>query len=332
MVLDTSVAVIQYPSLVQWLADRLGGAIAAHYESANLPAQSPHSASTTLEPRATVPSDLMPVPLFTPSAQQFGTFSSPVLLQLSKGAGTPTAQILGEKVLQHFEDQIADQTQTNELSPQLWVHPKGWLYAYFDADNLAKWLQTLMMAQPILVLEEPIRGGVDLRSPISADPVIFGLQHAHARCCSLLRLAQQERVLPPHDLEHFFTDGGLALWQTDSGELRLQTQAEQGLLLALMQFPQSLSPQKMMYGCCNAAVAGAETRLSWILPQKHLSKQAMVWSQLFADFHRDCRLFGDVQRNTPQLAEARFGLVYIVKKVLAFLLEEILQETAPITL
>jgi DALR anticodon binding domain len=328
MALDTSVAVIQYPSLVQWLADRLGGAIAAHHESANFPTQIQHPASATLEPRATVPSDLMPLPLFTPSAQQFGTFSCTVLLQLSKGAGTATVQTLGEELLQHF----VDQTLTNELKPKLWVHPKGWLYAYFDAENLAKWLQSLMMAKPILVLGEPRRGRVDLRSPISPDPLIFGLQHAHARCCSLLRLAQQESVLPPNDLEHFFMDSRLALWQTDSGELRLQTKAERGLLLALMQFPQSLSPQKMMYGCCNATVPGAETRVSWILPQTHLSKQAMVWSQLFADFHRDCRLFGDVQKNTPQLAEARFALIYVVKKVLAFLLEEILQGTAPITL
>jgi hypothetical protein len=39
-----------------------------------------------------------------------------------------------------------------------------------------------------------------------------------------------------------------------------------------------------------------------------------------------------VQKNTPQVALARFALVYIVKKVLAFLLEEIFQITAPLAL
>jgi hypothetical protein len=162
--------------------------------------------------------------------------------------------------------------------------------------------------------------------------VLFGLQHAHARCCSLLNLGAQEKFLPLNDLEHYFRGCGTSLWQTDSGELRLQTKAEQALLLVLLQFPQSLSPQKVVYGCCSPTVSGLETRVIWPLPSAHLRKQAIAWTQLFSDFHRDCRLFGTLQQNTPQVALARFALIYIVKNVLRFLLEEILQVTAPLAL
>jgi hypothetical protein len=309
MPLDKNIAVIQYPSLTQWLADRLAVAISA------------------LEPMTNMPLDFMPLPLFT-SSIYFGTFSSPLLLKLSRGEGV-SAQILGTQILQTF----VHQSKPEEFNPKLWIHPKGWLYAGFNAKNFAKFLQNLITAEPMLLALAQTKEASKIRpSIISSDPALFGLQYAHARCCSLLRLGHQEKFLPPQDLEHYFTDCGTSLWQTDSGELRLQTKAEQALLLALLQFPQSLSPQKVAYGCCAPTVHGAETRVMWPLPQAHLRKQAMVWGQLFTNFYSDCRLFGDIQTHQPQLASARFALVLIVKKVLAFFLEDILQMTAPLTL
>lgn len=317
MAIDTSVAVIQYPSLVQWLADRLGGAIALH------------QASNSLRLMASVPLGFMSLPLFIPSGHSLGTFSSPLLLKLSRGEGTSAAQYLGAQILQTF----AQQSKAEAFNPKLWVHPEGWLYADFTAKHLAQFLQNLITTEPTLLAVESTKQVIELRpASISSDPVLFGLQYAHARCCSLLHLGAQEKFLPLNDLEHYFRDYGTSLWQTDSGELHLQTKAEQALLQALLQFPQSLSPQKVAYGCCTPTVSGIETRVIWPLPPAHLRKQAIAWSQLFSNFHRDCRLFGAVQKNTPQIALARFGLIYIVKNLLSFLLEEIFQITAPLAL
>jgi hypothetical protein len=318
MDLDQAIAVIQYPSLTQWLADRLAGAIA----------KVTHQESTALEPRANVPPDFMPLPLFTPSIH-FGAFSSPLLLKLSRGKGASAAQYLGAQILQI----LAQHSKPEEFSPKLWVHPQGWLYAEFDANNLATFLQRLTLAKPALLPLAPAKEALEITSPaISPDPALFGLQYAHARCCSLLRLGHQEKVLPLDNLGHYFRGCGLSLWQTDSGELRLQTQAEQALLLALLQFPQSLSPQKLGYGCFSPMVPGSHTRVRWPLPQAYLRKQANAWGQLFSNFYSDCRLFGEIQRHTPQLTAARFALIFMVKKVLAFFLEDILQMTAPLTL
>lgn len=202
--LESNLAIIQYPSLVQGLADRMVGAIAAHPESAahpefaHLNLQIPQ-VSAVLDPRAMGSLGWMPLPLFTPSDQHFGTFTSPLLLQLSKGAEASTVQRLGAELLQSF----VVQTKNDELSPQLWVHPKGWLYADFDAGHFAHGLDGLMMAGPMLISGALRRERLDGRSPIRSDPVIFGVQHAHARCCSVLCLAQQEKLLPLQDVEHF---------------------------------------------------------------------------------------------------------------------------------
>ncbi len=312
MFLDQSIAVIQYPSLIQWLADRLAATISA------------------LEFKASVPLDFMALPLFTSSGHSLGTFSSPLLLKLSRGEGVSVAQNLGAQILQTF----AQQSKPEEFNPKLWVHPEGWLYADFDSNNLAKFLQYLTTAEPTLLAVASPKKASEMRRPptISSDPVLFKLQYAHARCCSLLRLAHQQKFLPFDNLEPYFKDCGTSLWQTDNGELRLQTKAEQALLLALFQFPQSLSPQKVAYGNCAPTVSGAETRVMWPLPQAHLRKQAIAWGQLFTNFHSDCRLFGEIQTHEPQLAQARFALILIVKKVLAFLLEDLLQITAPLAL
>jgi DALR anticodon binding domain len=355
MQLDKPIAVIQYPSLVQWLADRMVGAIAAHPEFA-------------LHPGFDRSLDLMALPLFKTGDRTFGTFSSPLLLQLLRGAEVSKVQALREEILNIFRSEIGNRKGlidsalappapqvwgeiTEELgyfppnlesqckdqsalpiSPTVWITPAGWLYAEFSPNDLTTWLQSLIPAKPILLPFNSSSEISNINPKISADPVLFNLQHAHARCHSLLHLAGQENFLTLEDLDQYFEVYGPSLWQTENGALHLQTKAEQSILLALMQFPQSLSPQKVIYGCSHPKQAGNETRVLWPLPPKQLYRQAIAWSQLFSDFHRDCRLFGEVQKNTPQLAHARFALVYIVKNVLAFLLEDVLHVGAPLAL
>lgn len=300
---DKAIAAIRYPSLVQWLADRL--------------------ARADLESIAIAQADIIPLPLFSQSAHQLGTFASPLPLKGAKRGDNVGVQTLGTVMIQSLR-----QTQDATFGPEFWMHPKGWLYASFGAEDLAKWLQTLIGATPELWVPTLLEAGSQkIESGISDEPVLFDLQYAHARCCSLLRLAVQEKFLKLDDAGN---PCGHAIWQTATGELLLQTKSEQSLMLMLMQFPQSLSPQKFIYGCRLSRWPSSETRLEWSLPQKHLTKQAMLWSQLFFDFYRECRLFGEVQQSLPELARARFALIAIVKKVLAFLLEDLLRVKAPL--
>jgi hypothetical protein len=298
---DKSIAVIRYPSLVQWLANRL--------------------AKANLENIAIAQADIIPLPLFSQSEHQLGTFASPLPLKGAKRGADTAAQTLGTAMIQALR-----QTQDARFAPEFWMHPQGWLYVSFGAADLAKWLQSLIGVTPELWVPNQAAQVLPIDSGISDEPVLFDLQYAHARCCSLLRLAQQEKFLPLEDAGKAWGQVG---WQSATGELLLQTKSEQALLRMLMQFPQSLSPQKAIYGCRLSKSPGSETRLEWSVPKKHLHKQAALWSRLCFDFDRECRLFGEIQQSAPVLAQARFALIAILKNVLAFLLEEMLRVKAP---
>jgi hypothetical protein len=305
---------------VQWLADTLVVAMLSHRLLA----------MASSNPNPSRQSPWIPLPLFVVDPHRFGTLASPLPLKLasqwkrSQTVGT-SPQEMGTALM----TQIARQSESPWLVPDLSLHSEGWLYARFSGLELSKWLQSLLLAPPFQTEPQPLR----ISSGASSDPVMFQLQYAHARCCSLLRLAQQENLihLTPGDVRLVQLESPV-IWQTPTGELQFQTLAEHQLLLALMQFPHSLSPKKIIYGYSQAALPGHQTRIEWPPPKPYLQLQAQQWSHLFLNFYRDCRIFGDVRQAAPDLVTARLALVFILRRVLAFVLETALQAEAPVTL
>jgi hypothetical protein len=272
----------------------------------------------------------IPLPLFTVDPQRFGTLASPLPLKLaSQWKRSQTVVISPQEIGTTLIAQSSQQTESSWLVPSLSLHPQGWLYAHFSALELSKWLQRLLLATPFQPDLEPLR----ISAGVSSDPVIFQLQYAHARCCSLLKLAQQENLIRLTNGNNQFAQlKSPVIWQTLTGELQFQTLAEHQLLLALIQFPQSLSPNKIMYGYSQIALLGHQTWIEWPPPEPYLQRQAQQWSHLFLNFYRQCRLFGDIQQVTPELVTARLALIFILRRVLAFILETALQVEAPVTL
>lgn len=272
----------------------------------------------------------IPLPLFTVAPQRFGTLASPLPLKLaSQWKRSQTVVASPQEIGTALIAQISQQTESPWLVPSLSLHPQGWLYIHFSALELSKWLQSLLFATPF----QPDIKPLTISPGVSSDPVIFQLQYAHARCCSLLRLAQQEDLIRLTNGNHPLAQlKSPVIWQTLTGELQFQTLAEHQLLLALMQFPQSLSPHKIMYGYSQPALLGHQTWIEWPPPEPSLQRQAQQWSHLFLNFYRQCRLFGDVQEVAPELATARLALIFILRRVLEFLLETALQVEAPATL
>jgi hypothetical protein len=312
--------IIHYPSPVQWLADTLAAALLSNR----------HFAIAPPIPLSSRQNQWVPLPLFTVDTQKFGTFTSPFPLKLaSQGKRSQTVVASPQEIGTALIAQMSQQTENPWLAPNLSLHPEGWFYAHFSALELSKWLQSLLVVTPVQTDAEPLL----ISSGVSSDPVIFQLQYAHARCCSLLRLAQQEHLI-------HFSDRDIPLaqwtapviWQTPTGELQFQTLAEHQLLLALIQFPQSLSPNKIMYGYPQAALLGHQTQLEWPPSEPYLRRQTQQWSHVFLNFYGQCRILGDVQQATPELSTARLALVFILRKILAFVLEATLQVEAPVTL
>jgi arginyl-tRNA synthetase len=139
---------------------------------------------------------------------------------------------------------------------------------------------------------------------------LFAVQYAHARCCSLLRLAVREGLIEFWEIESDTKSAfGSAIpwkpisWLTCDEKLRFNHPAELRLIAELVQAVDNLENPDVM------------SSLKW-------EKAALNLSQAFENFWRKCRIWGEVKITSPELAEARLGLLMATQSVLRFLLEE----------
>ncbi|WP_228061403.1 DALR anticodon-binding domain-containing protein [[Phormidium] sp. LEGE 05292] len=144
------------------------------------------------------------------------------------------------------------------------------------------------------------------QSPIPSSQSLFSVQYAHARCCSLLRLAQADGkwgAIAPDAIP----------WLNEMGQLRLTHPAERSLISQLF------SALDAMY--CPASSKNP----NW---EKLAQGISLSWEK----FYRQCRLWGEVKTETPELAQARLGLLMATQTMLQLLLEEYLGISAPLEL
>ncbi len=226
----------------------------------------------------------------------------------------------------------------------------GWIHFQLSDQSLANWLQQLIQIPPLLSdwqdnlllglqtkgmlgegikkiknrsseqleIAHPVQSAKRLQNPSH----LFRVQYAHARCCSLLRLAHRQGLLQLSD-----SDCNARNWQClepspipwlnddpdvkfGSGGLRLEHWAERGLI------------HQILEGCDQISLLDSVSGL----------KLAHALSQAFETFYSSCRIWGEVKTQTPQLAQARLGLVGVTQRLLRSLLEDQLGEAAPIEL
>ena len=210
------------------------------------------------------------------------------------------------------------------------VVPPGLLFFRFREARIARWLQAL--GDRVLPAAEPAR------HPFPWQPVETA-QYAHARCCSLLRLAHREgtiafapeafdpaiaasNVLAPDDLSL----RTLQNWRTD----RLRSQSQK---LRSWETPRHSSERRLLVCAATAAdiLHGLESDRSGRSRnlQKDFQKASEELGRAFLHFHRDCRIFGDVARTQPDLAAARVASILAIQKLLWELLCLRLHAIAP---
>jgi hypothetical protein len=215
----------------------------------------------------------------------------------------------------------------------------GWIHFYLSDQSLANWLQQLIHIpalpsdwQDNLLLGLPtkeiknqsleklaITRSAQLVKRLQNPSHLFKVQYAHARCCSLLRLAHRQGLLQLSDSEcnarnwQIFEPNPIP-WLNDHPEvemgskrLRLEHWAEWALI------HQILDGFDQIY----------------LLDSVSALKLANSLSKAFATFYSTCRIWGEVKTETPKLAQARLGLVGVTQKLLRSLLEDQLGETAP---
>jgi arginyl-tRNA synthetase len=296
--LDSAFMLIHYPSLKQRFANLLMDAVML---ISDLPC---HRAAA--EKKVAQGS----IPLQLDARSPLGTFTSAIALQLAGRQHPPM------EIAEHLLSLVRPSSDL-----KLWVKPPGWIYGQFSTGAIALLLQQLTEQSPHLQPAQPITLDQSLR-----DPVLFPAQYAHARCCSLLCLAQREGLidLEFNSQEPSFTLPASIPWYTEQKQLRLQHPSEHKLIEQLLEFPGLLNNPKQMQPTQAIAVA-----IPWPLDHQKLIQQTQAWGKSLLQFYRDCRILGTISQATPELSQARLGLVSITQRALAFLLQDLLHVIAP---
>ncbi len=254
---------------------------------------------------------LKTIPLSKTNDNSKITYKSAIALQLARQSG-PTE--LAQKLVQYCRHRgvATSRSNTPHISQkpgffkkpgflgekpgfstahlEIKVVPPGLLLFELTDSGIAAWLQYFCEELSLSVVER------DLPFLVAED--LFKIQYSHARCCSLLRIAD---VIFPVPIS----------WQETDFKLRFNHPAESRLI------SQIFSTWDLLY-----FPIATPQEINW-------QKIATALSEAFQNFYSECRILGEVKSDNPELAKARLGLISIAKYLLQFLLEEKLKVKAP---
>lgn len=149
---------------------------------------------------------------------------------------------------------------------------------------------------------------------------LFNVQAAHARCCSLVRLAEQV---------------GLVRLAVSAIQPNEATQPDRWAIAYPYPFPWLQSEQtfRFIHPAEHHLIAQLLTTFEMLCPHPPSSAQVLhiadELAQAFQQFYAACRIFSEVRTQMPELAQARLGLVWVTRLVLKRLLNDGLNAIAP---
>jgi hypothetical protein len=191
----------------------------------------------------------------------------------------------------------------------------GWIHLELTDSLLVNWLQHITTVG--------LPDGKERRHKQIINPHrLFATQYAHARCCSLILLAQREGLIQfkEHLPENWQERSLLCLvsdiqisWLNREKQLILNHSAERCLISELIE------------AVDNLIFPNDNKQINW-------EKIGLDVSQAFETFWSQCRIWGEVKNNFPELTQARLGLVLATQTVLRFLLITKLGSVAPFEL
>jgi DALR anticodon binding domain len=208
------------------------------------------------------------------------------------------------------------------------IVPPAWIHIELTHSALAKWLHSLTIEGVKGDWEEEREQGAGRKrknsSPLPPDScqlgkenkLFFTIQYAHARCCSLLRLAHQEGLIQLVDNStnvQCFLSAQAIPWLNSDDKLRLLQPDEVCLIHQLVKVVDDL------------VFPDYKDAVNWITA-------ALKLSQAFESFWCNCQIWGEVKINFLELAQARLGLLIATQLVLRSVLETKLGVFAPLEL
>ncbi|MEL7036098.1 MAG: DALR anticodon-binding domain-containing protein [Cyanobacteria bacterium J06592_8] len=225
------------------------------------------------------------------------------------------------KINNHHPVEMATQILQGLSGESEWIEiiisvtPSGIIAFELTDQAIATWLQQ-MTQTPLPLSSLPVSSTEVFIE--NDDQSLFKIQYAHARCCSLLRLADRDRIisLAEPQLQRtpalwLFREPDPIPWLECERKLRLQHHSERRLisqLLTTFDLDQTSSDQK------------------------YWKTKANLISDTFQEFYGQCRIWGEVKLETPEFAQARLGLIAVTQAVLRYILQEKLGFIAPLEL
>ena len=273
------------------------------------------------------------IPMHRVSERNYVMYRSAIALRLSPHLPQSACDIANQ-LLASLPTVIHNSAQQKVLNFTVEVESSGWINFWLSDRALATWLQHLIHISPRRGLKEREPNnchGEDIhRTPLQhllhsqndSHHYLFPIQYAHARCCSLLRLAHQYGVVQLTDAQlktanWQFVEPNPIPWLNDEQgvdtaeiPLRLVHPSERRLLAQLLEVQDEIAT----------------------LDRLRAVKLASALSREFESFYSSCRIWGEVKIQTPKLAQARLGLTAVTQQLLRSLLQDQLGLAAPVEL
>jgi len=243
------------------------------------------------------------VPLYQGGYNQKIIYLSGVAMRISKSQNSPVMEV-GEGIAEHL-------SQNSDSLFRVKVVPSGEIHIELMDSTLAAWLQNLIVVKRTGDLLNIFLH--DQLPTLSSSLQVFSIQYAHARCCSLLRLGQQEGLIELERTDiNIFMAVNSTPWLSCEQKLIFNHADESFLIYQLVKVVDDL-------------VCADSISINWLKAGGNLS-------QAFERFWGSCRIWGEVKILEPQLAQARLGLLIATQLVLRSVLEEKLGIVAPVEL
>jgi hypothetical protein len=223
-------------------------------------------------------------------------------------------QICQPPILPHQVDRAAG------LELSCWYNEAGYLSFQLMPASIERWLDYLDRLPPLDLAVPP---------PYPHDPGRSGSGlalaiYAHARCCSLLKLADREQSISIAADWHIDPPDWLLNCREDRQLAGLASIFDRPVERQLIQSVMAVADAIYIYQPSSLPAPTANSG-SHRFPRStpNWSKLTIDLAQSWLDFYGDCRIFGDIQIQNPHLAIARCGLTAIVRRYLQILLESL---------
>lgn len=232
------------------------------------------------------------------------------------------SKILNNSPLEIAKDFATVYTQVHRHNQDfiISVVSPGFLELKLTELKLAQWLQCLPFL-PLSLTDFPPQKYSNL---LENNPSLFAIQYAHARCYSLMQLAQSAGLITLEEI---------SINKFKSRNIDLNP-APQDFSILIINHPQPFSwlHYRQQQQFCPQAEARLIIELIKVvddfcsftqLDLGYWVKIALNLSQAFADFYSHCRIFGETNPQLPCLIPARLNLVLVTYVVLELLLQRL---------